>query len=99
MLACIHGASKHGRYLSLATTSTSSFVLGAAMCAIRPRPPPLVLHEHVLPAALYVTLCCCADMHLLIPLLYPCYCVMPLALPAVRARSTLGLAQTCTISF
>ena len=47
MLACIHGASKHGRYLSLATTSTSSFVFGAAMCAMRPRPPPLVLHEHV----------------------------------------------------
>ena len=80
MLACIHGASKHGRYLSLATTSTSSFVFGAAMCAMRPRPPPLVLHEHVR----YDALLLCGRMHLLIPLLYPCYCVMPLALPAVR---------------
>ena len=69
MQACILTASLHGRSLSLATTTTSSFFSGAARCALRPRPPPPILH--VLPASLHVTLCC-ADVHLTCTHARPC---------------------------
>ena len=62
-------ASLHGRSLSLATTTTSSFFYRAARCALRPRPPPPILH--VLPASLHVTLCC-ADVHLTCTHARPC---------------------------
>ena len=80
MLACIHGASKHGRYLSLATTSIPLLSFLKLQCALY----GLGRRRSFCMSMCAMTLCCCADMHLLIPLLYPCYCVMPLALPAVR---------------